>query len=311
MAYVIIAVILGLIAVAGILAAVFTTLRGAAAAVAAGAVVLLLIITGFSSATTVDARAVGINVAFGKYQRTYGPGLHWTAPWSSTEQFSTRIQKAYYEGDKAVEVTFSQGDRTDPVTNKKVEVTAGGGKGRFSGRLRYQISDELGDTGAKKLWTLYPTFEKVNEDLVGPVFYEALTNAGNNYKAGEAVVSQDKIAKTVLTEVTPLLAEYGIKVNSLSITKVQLDNNTQNAVDKIFATEQDITAASNRKARAAIDAETVRIQNEKGALSPAANQKYCLDVLNSWDAKNGQIPATLNCDFTGGTKTPVIIGQSK
>src|SRR5690606_14567337 len=80
------------------------------------------------------------------------------------------------------------------------------------------------------------------------------------------------------------------------------------AVDRLFTTQQDIKRAQNEQRRAEIDAETVRIREAEGALSPSANQRYCLEIVNAWDvAQNGPLPATFNCAMSGSGDSPPII----
>jgi regulator of protease activity HflC (stomatin/prohibitin superfamily) len=296
MAFIIIAVVLSLVIVGGLIAA-FATKTIGGFFVAGVSIVLLLVLTAFSSATTVDARAVGIVTSFGKYQKTLDSGLHWTAPWAHVEQFSTTLEPA----NQKVNVTFSQGDRIDPVTKKPVKIVAGGGKGTLVGTARWQISADTGEAGARRLWEKYRTYDRVTTDLVQKSFYDKLANVANDFEAGAAVVSQDVIAKKVKDELAAEVAPYGVIIDSVSITEVALDNDTQVAVNNIYKSEQEIKTASNRKARAVIDAETVKLQQQAGSLSPQANQRFCLDVLNNWDAgKNGPAPATLNCGLGAG-----------
>lgn len=303
MLFIVLAVIALLIIIGAVLYA-FGTKDLTGFVVAGITLVLLLVGTGLASFTTVDARKVGIVTSFGQYRGTLNSGPHWTAPWAHIEQFSTTLEPA----DQKVNVTFSQGERIDPITKKPVKVVAGGGKGTIVATARWQISDDTGNKGAEALWRKYRTYDRVTTDLVQKSFYDKIANTANDFEAGVAVVSQDEIAKKVKTELAAEVAPYGVIIDSVSITAVSLDGGTQAAVDAIYKTEQEIKAAKNRQERATIDAATVELQRQKGALSKEANQRFCLDVLNNWDGtKNGQAPATLNCDF-GGQNAGVLVG---
>lgn len=303
MGYIILAIILGLVIVGGVLAAVFSTARVGGAVTAVMGVLVLVAVTLFASATQVDARAVAIETAFGHYNGTIGPGLHWIAPWASAEQFTTRLQPTKLSGKDAIEVTFSSGEAGQKII--------GGGRGKFDLFIRWRISDGLGEHGAKALWNDYKTFDDVTNGLVDNDAKNATIEVANKYSAATATVSQEQIGEEVKARLTASLARYGVVVDSLAVTHVTLDSATQASVDRIFTSQQDIRRAQNDQTRAKIDAETVKIQNATGALSAEANQRRCLDILNNWNAdKNGSIPATLNCDF-GGTKTPIVVGQGK
>lgn len=296
MGYIVFAVILILVAVLATLVA-FGTKNLVGFVVAGVSIIALLLLTIFSSFTTVDARKVGIVTSFGQYRTTLNSGPHWTAPWAHIEQFSTTLEPANQE----VNVTFSQGVRIDPVTKKPVKVVAGGGKGTIVATARWQISDDTGNKGAEALWRKYRTYDKVTTDLVQKSFYDKIANVANDYEAGVAVVSQDEISKKVKTELAAEVSLYGVIIDSVSITQVALDGGTQAAVDNIYKSEQEIKTAANRKARAIIDAETVELQQAAGSLSPQANQRFCLDIVNNWDNdKNGALPATFNCALNGG-----------
>lgn len=300
MLYIIFAVVLGLFILGGVLVAVFSTERFGGVVAAAVATVILVVVSLFASATQVDARAVAIETAFGHYNGTVGPGLHWIAPWASVEQFTTRLQPTKLDGKNAVEVTFSSGEAGQKII--------GGGRGKFDVFIRWRISDGLGEHGAKALWNDYKSFDDVTNGLVDNDTKNITIEVANKYSAATATVSQEQIGQEIAQRLTQSLSRYGVIVDSLAVTHVTLDNSTQASVDRIFTSQQDIRRAQNDQTRAKIDAETVKIQNATGALSPEANQRRCLDILNNWSVdKNGLIPATLNCDF-GGTKTPVLVG---
>lgn len=316
MGYIFVASVLLLLTIGGVATAVFTAAgRRIGAIVAAVAVVLLAVITVFSSAQKIDARAVGIETSFGQYHGTLNSGLHWIAPWAEVEQFTTRLQPTDISGKQAVEVTFSSDDAqtaadTGTTGTAKAPVI-GGGRGKFDLFVRWRINPGLGTDGAKLLWSDYKTFEDVTYGLVDKDAKNITIEVANTYAASTVTVSQEKIGAEIEARLAKSLARYGVVLDSFVVTHITLDNATQASVDKIFASRQDIRRAENDRQRAKIDADTVRIQNQQGALSPEANQRRCLDILNNWSVdKNGGIPATLNCDF-GGAKTPVILGQTK
>lgn len=93
--------------------------------------------------------------------------------------------------------------------------------------------------------------------------------------------------------------------------EVPLSDKAQQALDKVLESQSNIKRAEEERTRAKIDAETVSIRNKTGALSAAANQRYCLDVVNNWDvAKNGALPATFDCSLGDNGKN-VLVGAGK
>ncbi|MGC1206434.1 MAG: SPFH domain-containing protein [Ornithinimicrobium sp.] len=265
-------------------------------------VALMAVVTLASSVVTLDHREVGIQTALGRYLSTINTGgVHTKAPWSSVEKFDRTIQTVNLAD---VSVSFSDGGGLDGVEE------IGGGKGLLAATVRWQISgDEL---GAKLLWERYRTFEAVSSSLVERTARDAVINVSNSYPASTAIISQGEISEKVKVEMAETLDPYGVIVDSVSIPAIDLDSSTQAAVDRLFTTQQDIKRAQNEQTRAEIDAETVSIREREGALSPAANQRYCLDIVNNWDVgANGALPATFNCAMSAGNAPAIIVGPTQ
>jgi regulator of protease activity HflC (stomatin/prohibitin superfamily) len=258
--------------------------------VPAGVLVFLGLVSLVFSFTTVDARAVGIQTAFGKYDRTLNSGAQLTAPWASVEEFTTRLKPADLDGDQGVGVTFK-----------------GGGSGKVNSNFQWAISSDDGNDGAKLLWEKYRDFDTV-QAFVLRAGRDSILNVSNDYTPNEARTKQDEIAIKVKAHLGATLSKYGIVLDSVSILSMPLDARTQASLDKIVAAQNDEETALSQERRAATDARTAKLREAAGALSPAANQRYCLEVANSWDVtKNGTLPATFSCGFGGNT--PVIVGN--
>lgn len=281
-----------------------------------GGVVLLALFALFTvvnSVTIVDARAVAVKVAFGQYKDTLQNGAHFKEPWASTEEFSTRLQpvdltdKDGSKGD-AVSVTFSAPDEVDGVDEKSAKV-AGGGKGVINAVVRWQIADNAGPNGAKALWTKYRTFDDVRDTLVVSESQQAILDVANDYTAGYASVNLAELGDKMEANLSERLTQYGIVVDSVSIKGIDLDGATSASLQKIIDNINKTAAAAEEQKAARIYNETVKLRSESGALTPQANERFCLDIVNAWNVEeNGPLPATFNCGL-GDSKTPVIIGN--
>lgn len=282
MFYIVLAVLLALIFLGGVVASLLT--RTAGGFVAAGiALVLLVVATLGFSATTVSARAVAINTSFGRYDGTLSNGFHMTKPWSSTEEFTTLLQRADFTGDNKVPVNF-----------------VGGGRGDTNLVVQWQISDST--EGAKNLWQRYKTFDNVEQNLVDNSAKNVTREVMGSYEPIGAIAGENlaKINQDVQTKLQASVAQYGVVIQSVSVTNVALDGRTQAALDKIVEANANISRAKSEQTRAKIDAETAKLREKQGALSAAANQRYCLDVVNAWDvSKNGPLPAGFSCTGAG------------
>lgn len=246
-------------------------------------IVGLAVFLGFS-ATTVDARAVGIQTSFGKYVDTLDNGFHLTAPWSSVEEFSTNVQDL----DLTVPVSFDGGS---------------------SGEVKMTALWAIESKDAQELWQDWKDFDRVRDRLVGPATRTATAAAFSAYTPDTAKDGANRV--TIEDAIGTTLAELkasGVEVRSIQITDVKLGDRAQAAVDRIVEATANTQRAQEEQERAKIDAETARIQAE--TQTPDTIQRRCLEILNNWDAsKNGNAPALLNCNFGANSQTPVIVGQ--
>lgn len=276
-------IIFALVFIVAAIGAVATKEPGAIAA-AGGSFVLLAVIFGLFSFTTVDARAVGIQTAFGKYQDTLNSGLHFTAPWSSVEQFSTQIQDL----DLEVPVSFE-----------------GGSSGTAVLTVLWAIDAE----DAEQLWKDWKTFDRVRDRLVAPATRTVTAAEFSKFAPNEARDGGNRvnIQDAVLAALDDSIGA-GVNVRSIQLTDVQLGEKAQAAVDRIVTANADTSRAEEEQNRARIEAETAKIRQE--SQTPEALTRYCLELVNSWDvAKNGNLPATFNCALGAAGQTPVIIGN--
>lgn len=249
---------------------------------------LLLLITFIASINTVGARSVGVETAFGRYDGTLRNGFHLTAPWVSVEQFSTRVQYLHLVKDEAVNVTYS-----------------GGGSGQVIATVRWRITD----AGAKNLWTRYRSFDNVRDNLVTQQARDSYRVVMGQYVPADAIAGRNlrTIDGKVKADLDQQLSADGIIIDSVSTQHVALDANAQQGLNQIVKANADIQRAQVEQQRAIIDAKTAEIRQKAGSLSEANLQRYCLEIVNSWDVKkNGELPATFNCNFSGGSGSVVI-----
>lgn len=296
MFYIVTATILLILSVLVILARKVT--KNAPDGIPAGATfilpAILVVFTLFFSFTTVDARAVGIQTGFGRYVGTMDNGPHFKAPWTKVEEFTTIIQTTDLEGDQKVRVTFK-----------------GGGGGDINATFRWSIKDDQSNNGAKSLWEKYRTFDAVANSLVHRDGKDAILNVANDYTANDARTKQDVIGKEIEERLEKRLEQYGIVVDSVSVTSMDLDSKTQSSLDKVVSAQNDVERARADKERAKIDNETIELREKSGALSPEANQRYCLEIANNWSiTNNGPMPATFDCSLSAN-KSPVIVDSTK
>lgn len=277
-------VIFALIFVVCAIGAIATREAGAVGAAVIAALVLGVIVVAFS-ATTVSARSVGIQTSFGKYQDTLSNGFHFTAPWSSVEEFSTQVQDL----DLEVPVSFD-----------------GGSSGTATLTTLWAIEGE----DAQELWKDWKNFERVRDRLVEPAARTSVAAEFSNYAPEAAKDGNNRVAiqDSVLETLKADLVDNGVDVRSIQLTDVKLGERAQNSVDRIAEAASNTERATEEQERAKIEAETAKIRQE--SQTPEALQRYCLEVVNGWNVgQNGNLPATFNCVLDAGSQTPVIIGN--
>lgn len=244
-------------------------------------IAIWLLVFGIFSATTVSARSVGIQTGFGKYQGTLDNGFHWTAPTSSVEEFSTQVQTLKLDNGQ------DHAGRTD-VPFK------GGGKGTVDVTVNWQISGK----NAQKLWERFKKFDNVRDDLVQARARDAIRKAVGTKTANEALAGEalDPMAKAAKESLQITTSEFGVEIVGLTFTNVDVDDATRQSIQKVLAAQQDVERARADEERAKIDARTAKLREQAGVLSQGGLARYCLEVMNNWDAgKNGQLPAGFNC----------------
>lgn len=263
---------------------------------ATAAVLLLVIVTAIFSATTVSPRAVGIETAFGRYQGTLPAGFHWTAPWSSVEEFPTQVQFLEMNGEEG---------KDDKKGGVQVNF-AGGGKGTVDATVRWRINEQ----NAEDLWKKYKDFDKVRDQLVLSSARDAVRVAVGGYTATDAQSGSTvaELTKKISDALQAGVADDGVQIDSISVTAVILDDRTQEAIQKVIIAQQDKARAEVEKDRANIEKDTNKIRQDAGILNEGGLRRYCLELTNNWDqGKNGPLPATWNC--LGQGANPVVVGK--
>ncbi|AXH67316.1 band-7-like membrane protein [Streptomyces phage Wofford] len=285
MAYLVFAIIMVVIILGGAVGYLFTKDK-LGVLVAVGGVAVLGAVSFIWSITSVDSRSVGIQTSFNRYQGTLDSGFQLTAPWTEHEDFTTRIQYLDLDGEK-----WSDGA---PVTFK------GGGRGVVFATPRWKIDED----SAGKLWNKYKTFDNVRDQLVRSSVKDSFRAVLTGYTPNEARENVREITMAVEKDLAKTLTDDGIKIDSISIKDIKLDDRTQSSLDKIVQANNDIERARAEQERAKIDAETLKIKEKAGNLSDGGLMDKCLTMMDKWDVKkNGNLPAGFSCNGSGAPFT--------
>lgn len=254
----------------------------------------------------VSARSVTIVTTLGANPQVYQPGPHWVSPWSDRESYTTLNQSIDLNdrdgsAGNAVKAAFSAPENPDKPGEQQ---QAGGGKGTISAVPNWHV-DQSGQ-GAALLWTKYKTQDEAAERLVKPAAIEVIGTIANDYTAGLATVNQDVIGTRAAAALQAKLGQYGIVIDSVQIRGVDLDDKTQASLQKIVDAYNTGQQYAIDKANSAIQNDILKERREAGALTREANERYCLDLVKSWDFKEqGTMPPTFSC--FGGAGSGVLV----
>lgn len=261
-----------------------------------GLVVAVLLTVAFSM-TIVSARTVGVYTSFGKEVGTKQAGMGWTAPWVAKKQeMPTNVQYLVLAG----------GDNGQGSTNVKYK---GGGGGQVDATVRWTMDPAK----AVFLWRKYQAFEKVSDQLVKGAARDAINVAVGAYSPSDATSGENRraITDTIKSDLDATLSDDGIRIDSVSISDIRLDEKTQQSIEAIVKANAAIQQAQAEQTRAKIDNATAKLRAESGSLSGPALVRYCLDITNSWNQNNnGKLPETWNCGLGSVGQTPLIINPS-
>lgn len=269
--------------------------------VTAFGVVMLLIgltVMFFDSFTTVAARGVAVQTAFGKVQgRPLGPGWHWVAPWNSVEEFDASVQTLKFYQDERKDDGDCLTVRLGNSNTACVDVTT---------QWNINPSGDVND-----LYLQYKTFDNVHDNLVKRQLGSALNEIFGTYDP-LAAIGQDADRPTVNTKdlqdrvKTALQRDLGsaIRIDSVTIPIVHFDGPTEDRLRSFQQAKADTRIAAQRKLTADQQALTNQALAAQTAIhDPGVQYQNCLDLIDrlAKESQLGNLPPTFTCgQGTGG-----------
>lgn len=293
----------------GTVMAGFVRSEGSVAGTGAALIVIPGIVLLAMSMTTVDARSLAIQTAGGRYAGTLGSGFHWVAPWSSTEEWTTRNQTLRFAGD-------GRDDRDNWVNEPTVTVRLGNQSQAYvDGTITWVVGGDTKDEQAKieGLWKQYRGFDDMRHDYVSPTTLGAVNSAFDGYdpfsnlksgsdgNAENPYVSLEEWSKRITNKLRPLLAARGIELVNVQATNVHYDEKTEGIL-------RQYAEAVARTRIAEQNVATAKKEAEASAARALQSGKDCLSLIRDLAASDQfkNLPAGTN--ICGGTGSPVIVG---
>lgn len=245
-------------------------------------VVVTLLLTAFFSTTIVQARDVGVGVAFGKPVDVYENGMHVKAPWTKVEILDGAVQNDVYTNDSAITVRLGNNSRA---------------------RAETSIQWRLKTDDAMNIYRDYRTFDNIRSNLVDRNFRTALNEVMADYNplsaedAAQGGADLSSLADQVEETMIDSIGEQ-VEVRAVNLTLINFDDATQSRIDELQGEIARTRVAEQRQETAGAEAEANNLLQESATQEVLISK--CLDIVEA----SGQSP--IGC-FPGSGPQPITM----
>lgn len=246
-------------------------------------VIVTLIATALFSVTIVQARDVGVGVAFGKPTQVYENGMHFKAPWTSVEILDGAVQNDIYTNENAVNVRLGNNSKA---------------------RAETSIQWRLKTDDAINIYRDYRTFDNIRSNLVDRNFRTALNEVIADYNplSPEETASGGADLSDLSSQVEERMTEKigkQVEVRAVNITLINFDEATQTRIDELQSEIARTRVAEQKQETSTAEAESNEILEE--SISPEVLTSKCLDIVEA----SGQSP--IGCFPSGAGVQPITM----
>ena len=251
--------------------------------------------------TQVTAKNAGVLVSFGKVsEKTLSPGLHMKLPWQKVVEIDGTIQTDEYRADSCIQVRIGDGSQACvSITN------------------RWSVVESEADRVYKDFKSDDPTLsfrDAVISTQLKASLQKALSDYnpvaqfnGANKEASSAELSfspdYDAVSKVVEDDMKARLGDQAMaQVESITISYMQLSENTQKKLDDYVASIGETRIAEQKQQTAAAQAEANRLLSSSVSNDPNVLVSKCMDTMAEAAESGYQLPAGFSCwPGTGGS----------
>lgn len=272
-------------------------------------VLLAALVLVWSSTTIIEAKNVGVVTTFGKPRASFGPGLHFKAPWEKVTELDGTIQTQEYAGDDCIEVRIGDGttacvtttirwrivgDKADEIYSsyRSDDVNANLRKALVSTVFKASVNQVLGSYNpTKDIKVVDPTAANATEADFAPDY--------------------DELAANIATSMERRVAEGGsyIRVETITISYLRLSDTTQKKINDFQAEVANTQVALQRKATAEAQAAANKALSQSVSKDPNVLVSRCLDTLQQMVEAKQPVPAGFTCWPGGGSAIVVPSGR--
>ena len=264
--------------------------------VALGLLIASLFLIVSSLVRVVPANTVGIPTTLGQVGSPLNAGLHFTAPWTTITEFSTRTQelsmlRAADEGDKA---------KDDSVTI----IASGGGSMAVDITIRFALKQEQ----AAALFKQAGTLDLVKDRFVRPDAREVVRNVFGLYTAEQGYsTKRAEIAGKITDQLRTRLSTRGILIDSANVRDVAPDTQQLAAINAILQSRNEAAKALEDQKKQTTQAETrkqVATLDKQAAVTKAEADAAAVTISAQAQADaNAKIAASLTPELVDLEKT--------
>ena len=222
-------------------------------------VIGLGLIGGVMSASKIKAGYVGLiyNLNGGIENEVLPQGLHFVAPWKKVKQYSTSIEQGYLSREE------KEGSKGDDSFN----VPTSDGK-TVNVDLEYSYHFD-----SKRLPETYVKFKGQDGKTIEDTFIRGkLKTWACEVTANYSVVDiygekRTELNKALSDHMQPLFDEYGIVLDACNFSRIELDQQTSDAIQKRIDKQQEVETTKLEAEKAEIEKQTtlIKVQTEAEA----------------------------------------------
>jgi regulator of protease activity HflC (stomatin/prohibitin superfamily) len=242
----------------------------------------------------VQGYEVGVPIAFGNVGEPMAPGPQFVAPWVNVETFPTRPLAV---PDVTINARTSQAGSVSVVAGARWSVVA-----KDARTLYFQV--RTGDE------------DYISASIVDKALGQTIGNTFAGFSNSDAVSDRAVVEAKLKDNLSALVAQYGIRIDSLFLRSVEPDAKTSDSIARLAAQQRDTQIAV--EAQNTARAEALRRQIEAQGLvdaaklvsgvTPAQVSALCLQAWERMQtaATNAHVPLYTNpCVGLLGSVSPV------
>ncbi len=259
------------------------------------------LILGFTSYYTQDpGEAVVVKSFTGSVVgQTTESGLHFTAPWNSTESFDIRNQK--------LEMYSNAGGEGADGSALSVPLK-GGANASVSITVIYSIEPN----SVTSIYEKFKTQEGLRSNALKASLRDVVRNLTSSYAPLEIKEQRTKLGNDIQTTLSEDWKQYGVTIDQVNLGDITLDPATEQAISGVIAAQQEVEKSRAGLEKAEIDAEVTKTDAQAQAdadqiIRCGANVTYESRKINGVDTNVAVVTPKSNAECENRLNPQVLL----